>query len=84
MKKTEEEKTEAGGDVDRSEQKEEAEKASLLTATRRVLEKGREELEIINLLMAERPKIRPVRNMFRRRIDEICGSRKAEKRMDQG
>lgn len=79
-----EEKTKARRDIDRSEQRKEAEKASLLTATRKVLEKGREELELINVLMTERPKIRPVRTAFRRRINEICEPRKAEKGMDQG
>lgn len=79
----EKEKTEARGDANRSGQKREAEKAPLLTATRKVLVAGREQLELINLLMTERPKIRPFRTAFRRRVDEVLGPRKAEKRTDQ-
>ena len=78
----EDEKTEARGDNDRSEQREEAEKASLLNATRKVLQAGREELELINVLMTERPRPRPFRTAFRRRIDEICGLKKVEKGID--
>jgi hypothetical protein len=79
----EEKKAKARGNIDRSDQKEGVEKSPLLTSTRKVLQKGREELELINVLMTERPKIRPFRTAFRRRIDEICGPRKAEKGMDQ-
>jgi|GEM_PF-7005954 len=79
----EKEKTEARGDVDRTEQRKEAEKAPLLTATRKVLVAGREQLELINVLMTERPKIRPFRTASRRRIDEILGPRKTEKETDQ-
>lgn len=86
--KTEEaaiEKKKAQVEIERSsEHREEANKAPLLAATRKVLQKGREELELINVLMTERPKIRPVRTILKRRIDEICGSRKPEKARDQG
>lgn len=64
-----EEKTEARGDNDRSEQREEAEKAPLLNAMKRVLQARREELRLLDVLMTERPKIRPFRTAFRRRTD---------------
>jgi hypothetical protein len=67
-----------------SEQREESRRAPLLTATKITLQKGKEQLELINLLMTERPKIRPVRNVLKRRIDEIFGPRKIEKGMEQG
>jgi hypothetical protein len=78
-KAVEEKKTEARKDIDRSEQREKAKKAPLLTSTRKVFEKGREKLELINVLMTGRPKIRPFRTAFRRRVDEFVDQGKLRK-----
>jgi hypothetical protein len=69
--KDEAEKTEVQGGTDQLEQRE-AEKSSLSTATRKVLQAATKELELIHVLRTERRKIRPIRTAVRRRVNEIC------------